>query len=80
MLARWLALLQLPRYTVFPDNTVFPSTLLVHGVWVCEQSTRGPSRDSPQPDRYDPVQKKELGRFAWKNRLLSDLWATSTFS
>jgi len=34
---------------------------------------RGPSRDSPEPNRYDPVQKKELGGFVWKNRLVSIL-------
>jgi len=43
-----------------------------HGRHSC-RLVRGPSRDSPEPDRYDPIQKKELGGFVWKNRLPSRL-------
>src|SRR6202041_303850 len=35
MQARWLALLQVPRYTVFPD--IRCSFLLLRSIWVCEQ-------------------------------------------
>jgi hypothetical protein len=36
MLVRWLALLLVPRYTVFPD--IPRSLLVIHGAWVYEQS------------------------------------------